>query len=213
MTASPGSPRRNRVSPFGDIEATPARGLLMGNRGILHDDKGELGRARWRSRAWISCVLAYKGARRAIMTPGSYTELFFCDEAVAMAAGHRPCALCRRADFERFRAAWARGPGEGRAERAAAIDARLHASRLDAARRPARFPARLGDLPDGAMATRADPGVAWLVREGSARRWSHVGYGPSEDVDPDETVTVLTPRLLVDALRAGYAPLLHPSAG
>jgi hypothetical protein len=90
-------PLRNRVTPFGDIIATEARGLLFGNRGVLHDAEGILVRA-WQVRRWIDCRLEFKGRRRPLLRPGRFTELFFLDEATALAAGHRPCAECRRED-------------------------------------------------------------------------------------------------------------------
>ena len=98
-------PLRNRVTPFGDIIATEARGLLFGNRGVLHDENGRLVR-KWQVRRWIACRLEFKGRRRPLLRPGRFTELFFLDEATALAAGHRPCAECRREDFVRFRDAW-----------------------------------------------------------------------------------------------------------
>src|ERR1700732_822885 len=103
--------RQNRVTPAGDVIATPERGTFLGNRGVLHDDQGRIKRA-WQLKRWIVCVLEFKGRRRAVMTPGRYTELFFLDEATALAAGHRPCAECRRERFNAFREAWLRGdPG------------------------------------------------------------------------------------------------------
>ena len=99
-------PLRNRVTPFGEIEVHPARGTLMGNRGILHGDDRTLGARRWAHRAWIVCVLSFRGRRRVVMTPGRYTELFFLDEAVALAAGHRACAECRNAAYRRYRELW-----------------------------------------------------------------------------------------------------------
>ena len=98
-------PRQNRVLPTGEIIAHPARGRFMGNRGILHDASGHLGRSRWKLMGWVTCVLDFKGRQRTVMSPGTYTELFFHDEAVALAAGHRPCAECRRADYRAYRAA------------------------------------------------------------------------------------------------------------
>ena len=81
----------NRVNPFGELFATPARGTLMGNRGgVIHNAAQQIVR-QYRSRQWITCKLEFKGRRRKVMTPGLYTELFFLDEAVALAAGHRPC--------------------------------------------------------------------------------------------------------------------------
>ena len=106
-TARTAPPRQNRVTPFADLIADPGRGLYMGNRGCLHDTDGQI-RRPWRGAAWICCVTRFKGRRRTLMQPGCYTELFFLDEAVALAAGHRPCAECRRADYLAFCAAWNR---------------------------------------------------------------------------------------------------------
>src|SRR5580658_4307221 len=88
-------PKQNRVNPFGEIIATPERGTFMGNRGVLHDDQGRI-RRKWQGKRWIVCVLEFRGRKRKMMTPSRYTELFFLDEATALAAGHRPCAECRR---------------------------------------------------------------------------------------------------------------------
>lgn len=203
-------PRQNRVSPFGTLEAVAARGLLTGNRGILHDAEGRLGRARWRHPHWIACRLDFKGVRRPVMSPGSWTELFFLDEAVALAAGHRPCAYCRREAFLHFAAAWRRAHGGGAAVRAAAIDRALHAARLDR-RSQATFLADARGLPEGSIFATEDGG-AWLVHGSGAARWTHHGYDLAQPL-PDGTVRVLTPAPTVAALRAGYRPVLHPSAG
>ncbi|MGB8623555.1 MAG: hypothetical protein WCD16_12105, partial [Paracoccaceae bacterium] len=104
-------PLQNRVLPTGEIVVHPARADFMGNRGILHGGNRQLGTARWRHKTWITCLLSFKGRKRVPMTPGRYTELFFLDEAVALAAGHRPCAECRRADFLRYRDAWQAATG------------------------------------------------------------------------------------------------------
>src|SRR6202451_2054834 len=100
--------RQNRVTPFGDLVATPERGTFMGNRGVLHDAEGRIKRV-WQLKRWIVCVLEFRGRKRQVMTPGRYTELFFLDEATALAAGHRPCAECRRQRFNAFRDAWKPG--------------------------------------------------------------------------------------------------------
>src|SRR5262249_42534874 len=128
-------PLQNRVTPFGELIATEARGLLMGNRGRLHDTDRRIVRYA-QGRRWIACVTSFRGRRRTIMSPRSYTELFFLDEAVALAAGHRPCAECRRGDYARFQAAWTRA-GLGRAS-ADEMDRRLHADRPPAP--PPRHP-------------------------------------------------------------------------
>lgn len=201
-------PRQNRVTPFGEIVAMPERGAWTGNRGCLHDDQGRLGRARWRSPAWITCRLEWKGWRRPIMAPGRWTELFFLDEATSFAAGHRPCAYCRRADFVRFAAAVAPEFG-GIRPRAPVMDRRLHAERLDGtAKRAAQM--RLGDLPDGAMAV-AD-GAAWLLWRGALRRWTAGGYRDCRTADPADVVQALTPALTMAAMRAGYPTQVHASA-
>ena len=128
-------PLQNRVTPFGDVVAISQRGLYIGNRGIIHDPatKTLLGR-RWTTKAWLVCVLDYKDRRRELMAGRSWTELFFLDEAVALAAGHRPCFFCRRADAQAFRAAWGKARG-GEAPLAPEIDAILHKERLDRGRK------------------------------------------------------------------------------
>ena len=124
-------PLQNRVTPTGEIVADLGRGLLMGNRGCLHGPDRRLGVARWRSKLWICCVLDWKGVRRDPMPPGRWTALFFLDEATALAAGHRPCAYCRRADFVAFAEAWRGAHRLAQRPHAAEIDARLHAERVD----------------------------------------------------------------------------------
>src|SRR5580704_7616183 len=124
-------PLQNRVTPFGDILVIEQRGLFIGNRGIIHDPATKtLLRRRWTTKAWLVCVLHYKGRRRDVMSGRSWTELFFLDEAVALAAGHRPCFFCRRGDAEAFRAAWAKARGGGTPS-APEMEAILHAERLD----------------------------------------------------------------------------------
>ena len=207
-------PRQNRVTPFGRIEASPARGLFMGNRGILHDEAGRLGSARWRHRNWIVCLTSFKDRRRPLMMPGVYTELFFCDEAVAFAAGHRPCAECRRADFLRFAEAWRVGHDLG-GERplVPAIDRALHEARVGPDRRQVRRPMRLSHLPDGAFfRTPEAPEVAWLAWRGRVHRWTHAGYAEHLDRPADRTVEALTPEPTLRVLAAGYEPFVHPSA-
>jgi hypothetical protein len=197
-------PLPNRMTPSGVPEADPARGLFMGNRGCLVDRRGRLVR-HWRGERWITCLLQFKGRRRRpLMAPGRYTELFFLDEATALAAGHRPCAECRRADLEAFRAAWLEvHPGD--AGRLEVLDHRLHEQRTAA--RPRRAAAR--GLPDGAMVVAG--GAPWLVHRGSLLAWSHGGYTAQRPLPPGR-VQVLTPPSAVAVLAAGWQPVLHPSA-
>jgi hypothetical protein len=206
-------PLQNRVLPDGEIVAVRERGLLMGNRGCLHDADRRIGVARWRHRAWISCVLDWQGVHRDVMPPGRWTALFFLDEATALAAGHRPCGYCRREAFGAFAAAWQRAAGLEQPPRAPAMDAALHAERLDPTRRKRTTRVAAGDLPDGAvvLSRSAASGFA-LVLDGSLRPWSWDGYGPARRVSSDRELDVLTPPSILGALTTGYRPVLHPSA-
>ena len=203
-------PLQNRVTPLGDIVAIPERGMFTGNRGILHDAATRtLLPRRWTSRAWLICTLDYRGVRRAIMAPGSWTELFFLDEATALAAGHRPCFLCRRAAALAFQA---RFPTDGRTAvpRAGDIDRVLHGERLDGRRKRLHpLPAPAADLPDGTMVLQG--GAPHLILKGLAYPWSAGGYGVA--TAPRADARLLTPPATVVALTAGYQPRLHASAG
>lgn len=207
---------QNRVTPLGDIVANSARGMFMGNRGILHDPSTRTlhPTRRWTTKAWITCVCAFKGRHRDVMGANGpagkagWTELFFLDEATALSAGHRPCFECRRADALRFQAAWATGNG-GRKPKASEMDAILHTERLDGRKKrlhPLSGPAE--DLPDGTMVT--DGKDALLLRNGRAWRWSFSGY--SSPKAPPDNLRLLTPPSTVRALRAGYAPVIHSTA-
>ncbi|MEH2476065.1 hypothetical protein V1281_002763 [Nitrobacteraceae bacterium AZCC 2161] len=202
-------PLQNRVTPFGEIVATPERGLFTGNRGIIHDPQTKtLLKRRWSSPAWITCVCEFRGRRREVMATRSWTELFFLDEATAFAAGHRPCFYCRRDDANGFRAAWEEGNGVGRL-RATEIDAVLHAERLDGrVKRLHALPCAMEDLPDGAMV--AATGDSYLIAGGEPLRWSFAGYS-AVDIKLDDGL-LLTPPSTVKALRAGYRPVWHASA-
>lgn len=182
--------------------------MLMGNRGCLHDGAGRIVR-RWTTRAWIACRLSFKARRRPLMQPGRYTELFFLDEAVAAAAGHRPCAECRRADYLAFRALWA--AVHGPVARVAEIDARLQAARIDPATRgQRRHAAPWADLPDGAFALQ--DGQAHLVSGGQILPHGPAGYGPPLPRPVRGRAEVMTPAPLVALMQAGWRPALHPSA-
>ncbi|QDL97026.1 hypothetical protein FLL57_06785 [Rhodopseudomonas palustris] len=221
-------PLQNRVTPFGDIVAVASRGLFTGNRGIIHDPATRtLLKRRWSSPAWITCTCDFRGRRRDVMATRSWTELFFLDEATALAAGHRPCYYCRRTDANAFAAAWARGNGLEQVS-ARQIDATLHRERLDRrAKRLHPLPCPIGELPDGAMvadAKRDDAGgrdlafagTAYLSTRGGFLRWSFEGYQPAEVVVIDglqDRLVLLTPPSTLRALEAGYQPALHPTAG
>ena len=209
-------PRPNRVNPFGDLVATPARGTLMGNRGILHDRGGRIIKHHTHL-AWIACVLEFKGRHRPMMTPGSWTELFFLDEATALAAGHRPCGECRRADYKRFKEAWAANSGVGAGDfQARDIDRMLHPERIHGRgvkRRKPTFHSTFGRIPDGVMFHRGEehptPMLKWNAL---AWAWSPDGYGEGPGITTGQSIEVLTPKSLVNAIRAGYVPMVHRSA-
>lgn len=202
---------QNRVTPYGEIEADPARGDFMGNRGILHDETRQLGRRRWAHNNWIICLTAFRGRQRQIMTPHRYTELFFLDEATAIAAGHRPCYECRRQDYHAWTAAWQQAHGTDAPPRAKEMDRILHAERaLPRARRQKRWRGELSALPDGAF-------VDWnkaphLVLGRHLLTWTHAGYTDLVPRPSHADVTVLTPPTSVATLANGFRPRLHETS-
>ena len=203
-------PRRNRVTPFRELVDT-GRGLVFGNRGCLHDAAGEIVRP-FQGTRWIACRLDSRGRRRELLLPGRYTELFFLDEATALAAGHRPCRECRYRDYRDFVRLWHEAhPGDEL--RAGVIDARLHAERVEPnSRGQLRHAAPFAALPDGAFVAIGD--VPFLILGDRILRWTPTGYDGSRP-RPGGTATVLTPPSLVAVLAAGRhgePPLLHPSA-
>ncbi|MBR0822172.1 hypothetical protein [Bradyrhizobium liaoningense] len=202
-------PLQNRVMPTGDIVATPHRGLFTGNRGIIHDPATKtLLKKRWSSPAWLTCTCEFRGRRREVMAQRSWTELFFLDEATALAAGHRPCFYCRRDDANRFRAAWEKG-NRVHDVRMHDIDTVLHHERLDhGEKRLHALLVPLDQLPDGAMVQQGEE--SFLVMQGRALLWSAAGYveGGRELSQP----ALLTPPSTLRAMNAGYQATLHPSA-
>jgi len=198
-------PLRNRVTPLGELIAVPERGLVYGNRGCLHDAAGRI-RRDYAVKRWIACRLRFRDWHRSpLLQPGRFTELFFLDEATAFAAGHRPCALCRREDYVRFQDLY----GERGAD---AIDARLHEERLEGKqRRLHRIPYR--DLPDGAFVLLA--GAPYLVLGAELLEWTPGGYTARRPRPASGDGAAITPPSLLAVLRAGWepvVPLLHPSA-
>jgi hypothetical protein len=205
--------RQNRVTPFGTLIKTPARGTLMGNRGCLHDGQGQI-RRQYQGQRWIICLLEFKGRRRSIMTPGSYTELFFLDEATAVAAGHRPCAECQRARFNQFREIWAKANPELISmvrPAATAIDMVLHRERTAAITKAYRLCHSAANLPDGAFVTN-DEKTAYLVLRNQLLRWSPAGYEDPPERSFQFPARVMTPPSVVRALISGYPVGIHPSA-
>jgi hypothetical protein len=202
-------PLQNRVDPFGTLVATEMRGSLMGNRGgaFHYPQKQSLGNRHWVSRQWISCKLSFNNRKRIIWGTG-YTELFFCDEVTALAAGHRPCFECRRSDATAFAAAW------GRAEAtpppcAGVMDRALDSERLEpdparqGKRRKRLHSLACSGLPDGAMISLQN--AAHMISGDSIRRWSFAGYGDALP-RPRGHVMVITPPSILACLASGYQP-------
>jgi hypothetical protein len=199
-------PLQNRVDPFGNIFRTPARGTFMGNRGgALHNSDREIVRS-YKSRRWITCVLEFKGRYRRVMSPGRYTELFFLDEAVAFAAGHRPCAECRRERYNAFKRAW-QGPNNA-AVNADQMDWDLQRARI-AGRRKITYDAPVDLLPNGCFVQ--IEGHAWLVWNDALLLWTPEAYAQRMARPKNSIVTVLTPQPIVACFRQGYEPEIHGS--
>ena len=198
---------QNRVDPQGHIIRTPARGAWMGNRGLLHDEHRQIVRP-FKLKAWLICLLEFKGRHRVVMTPRLYTELFFLDEATAFSAGHRPCFECRREAASHFRQCWVKGnPSYSFIEKTpiGEIDAVLHCERLGPA---GGYSARIGDLPRGVFVLYEDR--PHLVGDGSLYPWSPSGYGAPVVLPADVELPVVTPRSTVNAFRMGYVPQMGP---
>jgi hypothetical protein len=206
-------PLRNRVTPFSELVADPARGLVYGNRGCLHDEHGRV-RRRYAVKRWIACRLEFRGWKRSpLLQPGKFTELFFLDDATAFAAGHRPCALCRHDDYQNFVTRWrdlhprdTRGADE--------IDARLHEERVEpGTRAQRRHAAPYPELPDGAFVVVDEAPL--LVLGDRLLSWTHGGYDGSRPRPRSGTAAVLTPPSIVAVLASGWegvVPLFHPTA-
>jgi hypothetical protein len=201
-------PLQNRVTPFGEIIATPERGTMLGNRGILHDERRQLVRTS-HLRRWICCVLEFKGIRRTLMTPRSWTELFFLDEATAFAAGHRPCFECRRPSALAFQRSWAAALGTHPAPKADDMDRVLGSERRLRGGTKKTYLADPSRLPDGVFV--ACDGAAWLLHRRRLLRWTPGGYADSRPVRAC-LAEVLTPAPTAAVLAAGYVAQVHESA-
>lgn len=205
-------PLQNRVNPFGELIAVPERGTLFGNRGSIHNPQQRIVRHH-RGKRWIACVLEFRGRHREVMQPGLYTELFFLDEATALAAGHRPCAECRRADYDSFRRCWAaaHGVSDGKLPAADAMDVVLHEERLVPPAGKKTHRAEISALPEGVFILQDEE--PWLLWGSALWYWTPGGYDRRRDRPVDGEVTVLTPPAMVRTIAAGYVPGVHPSVG
>jgi hypothetical protein len=194
-------PLQNRVTPLGELVATPERGLVYGNRGRLHDERGVI-RRQWQVKRWISCRLEFRGRYRpgGPMAPNRYTGLFFLDDATALAAGHRPCAECRNADYKSYLALTGAAGADD-------LDGRLHEERLGP-----KPECDVAALPDGAFVLVDDE--PWLVLSGQLFRWTPGGYAGRRAATGRATlVTPLTSVRILEAGWSGSVPLLHTSSG
>ncbi len=208
-------PLQNRMQPDGEIVANSSRGILFGNRGgRIHSAETKTLHAtkRWASRQWICCVLEFKGRKRELMSPRSYTELFFLDEVTALAAGHRPCFECRRKDAIEFGETWRQGTDLEKRPSAPEMDRILHDQRLDK-HKPKTHQLDWDALPDGAMVSLDEN---WIAKfQNKSLLWSFDGYSkPEQEIVQalHDTVSCLTPPVTLTALENGYQPLWHPSA-
>ena len=208
-------PKQNRVTPWGELIATPARGTLFGNRGCLHDN-GEQIKRLFQVKRWIYCQLALRPGRspRPPMPPGFYTGLFFLDEATALTAGHRPCAECKRPRFKEFVSAWRQANPDLAPSgplRVDMLDTVLHRERF-ANKQKVTYEAPLRELPPGVIISFQNEPQPYLVLAETLRPWQPEGYGPALPRPANLTVRVLTPRSVVKAIAFGFQPELHPSA-
>jgi hypothetical protein len=209
-------PLQNRVTPLGEILGTPARGLFMGNRGRLHDDRRVLKRQYSSETRWLVCVTEFRGRKRVPMSPRQYTELFFLDEATALAAGHRPCAECRNADYRRFKELWIRTNRDAvpRSSNVSAeqMDQVLQAERMHADGSKRTYAVASDSLPDGVIVTFPEEADAYLLWQKALLRWTPAGYDLRRLLETTAIVKVLTPPSIVRTIAAGYVPALHPTA-
>ncbi len=208
-------PLQNRVTPLSKIVAYPERGLFMGNRGCLHNDNQQIIRQKCSVKRWVTCLTSFKDRMRALMSPRQYTELFFLDEATALAAGHRPCAECRRKDYRCFKEAWINGnPNSGLTVKSSinGIDAWLHRERLTPDGQQETYTDVLRELPSGTFFSIPNCQTPLLLWNGTALSWTASGYESVPSIRDYSEVVVRTPRSTINALRAGYIPVVHPSA-
>lgn len=223
-------PLPNGVDPWGVIHPVCPSMMLMGNRGILHKAIGGPISKRWAHQGWVVCDPKYKaddpnwkkrgerhpdGKLQMMATLKDYSELFFLDEATSLAAGHRPCGMCRKESYDEFLRYWQKAPAlrDLPIDTAAQLNAFIHKDRVDltAPNKKRTFEASFDTLPKGAMFERA--GSAYLVWNGKALSWSETGYLLQDDQPaPSEVLSVLTPKCIVEVLRAGYPVKVHSSA-
>jgi hypothetical protein len=206
-------PLQNRVNPFGDIIETNSRGAWMGNRGLLHKSKKII--RPYKLLNWITCVLAFRGVRRNVMTDGRYTELFFLDEATSFAGGHRPCAECRRVDYTKFKTLWLEANKhlyDLPDHTIKSIDRVIHSERCTPSGEKITFKERLSSLPNGVFVQQETGSDPSLYFNSKLLKWTAFGYTHLTELSPETIVTVLTPKSYVRVFQKGYMPEVHHTA-
>ena len=205
-------PLKNKVDPSGALQPVSARGTRMGNRGILHNEHGEVVHD-WKTKSWVTCLLTSSLPKRVPFSPGQYSELFFLDEATSFSAGHRPCRFCQRDRFDEFKDRWLAANFANRSDQFTSIkdiDAALHLERVRPDRSKSTYPEEIERVPRGAMIHIA--GSPYLVWYGGLKAWTYEGYNPCPLVPKKKIVEVLTPRSVVNVYSTGFRPFVHPSA-
>ena len=202
-------PLQNRVDPWGSILAVPYKGTLLGNRGVLHDERKQIVKP-YQHQNWVTCRLKFKDRKRKLMSPGRYTELFFLDESTAFAAGHRPCYECRRERFNEFKDYWVRANLNKQAEdiKISVINKTMHKERINK-RVKVTYKANIEDLPDGTFFS--NRGSACLKFKNKIYLWSFEGYRLLNKINLPSEVDVLTPHSIVSAFKLGFIPRIHES--
>ncbi|NCD71153.1 hypothetical protein [Mucilaginibacter agri] len=196
---------QNRVDPYGNLIKTPHRGAWLGNRGVIHNEQKQIVR-QFKIKVWITCALEFRGRHREVMTPNRWTELFFLDEATAFSAGHRPCFQCRYLDHQRFKEFWLKGNpqyGFDMKTPVTKIDEIIHTERVSADKSKVSHEADVDALPDGTFVNHEDK--PYLLKQNRLYLWTPGGYGEPIDLH-DKTLTVLTPKSIVNMIKAGYTP-------
>ena len=202
---------QNRVDPFGNIIATSARGSFMGNRGVIHNQYKQITYA-FKHKAWISCVLEFKGKKRSVMTPDRWTELFFLDEATAFSAGHRPCFECRKEDAKRFKSCWIQGNSSYNFSMKTSIreiDKVIHSERIDRDKKKVTHQRTSSDIPEGTFVLIDDR--PYVFAKAKLHLWTPFGYENTIEIPEETMLTVLTPHSILNAFRAGYVPQMKIS--
>ncbi len=206
-------PLQNRVNPFGEIFVSESRGTFTGNRGVIHKNKKIV--APFKTKYWITCVLKYKGFRRQVMTENRWTELFFLDEATAFAAGHRPCAFCRNAEYKTFKKLWLDINAKNYElpdDSIKTIDKILHAERINIKGEKILFTATLKELPNGVFVQLIGTPEIYLYFNKQLLKWTPFGYTEILLLPPKTEIKVLTPKSITRVFAGGYVPEIHLSA-